>query len=207
MIRVLLADDHQMFIAGMKSFLQNEARIEVVGEALNGHQVLECLEKQPADVVVLDIRMPEMDGEATLRELKKRYPKTKVLILTMHDQPEVILRFLHHQANGYILKDRSKEELISAIFAVFNNNSYYPPSILNKVTGARHLPEEEVQFTERELEVLRLVEKGYKDREIADRLFIHFVTVQTHIRNMRRKVGVSNRMGVVHYAREKGILK
>ena len=207
MISVLLADDHQMFLDGVKSFLKNEPKITVVGEALNGKQVLEIMQDTAVDIVILDIRMPEMDGEATIKELRKRHPETKVLVLTYDQDPDLILKFLHYQANGFLLKDRSKEELISAIYAIHNNNTYYPPSIMKGIIDIPYTPEPDIKFTEREIEVLQLIAKGFRDKEIGEKLFIRNLTVQTHCRNMRKKAGVNNRIELINYGKEKGLIK
>lgn len=208
MIRVLLADDHQMFIDGVKAFLKNEPDIQVVGEAVNREQLVAVMQQQAVDVVVLDARIPdEREGELACKFVRKNYPNTKVLMLTMFDKPSTIMRFFNNKANGYILKERSKEELIGAIHAVHKKNSYYPREIMNKVIEAPLVtPEEEANFTDREMEVLALVSKGLQDKEIGKQLFIDEKTVRKHCQNMRRKAGVSNRVELSNYARERGLI-
>jgi two-component system, NarL family, nitrate/nitrite response regulator NarL len=206
MIRVLLADDHQLFIDGLKSFLQDERDIQIAGEALTGLQVLEFLEKEKVDVVVLDIHMPEMDGMETLKILKKKHPKTPVLALTFTDKKYFIDIMLRNGANGYILKDKSKEELLAAIHTVYRGGRYLPLDILDKFLEPVLTPDlKDVQFTSREMEVLRLVAKGMENKEIADQLYVAETTVITHCRNLMNKIGVNNRVKLAIYAKDNGL--
>lgn len=201
MINVLLADDHHMFIDGMKAMLEKEKDIKVVGDASNGDEVLSFLEKNLVDVVVLDIEMPETNGIETAKIIRKEYPKVKVLILSMYNKKTFILELMKAGAAGYILKDKSKEELIGAIYNVYKGQPHFGLEILSQIT----LPEPsetnaEVQLSEREIEVLCLIAEGMTTKEVSKKLFISEATVNTHRRNLLQKIEVPNDKFLVRYA-------
>ena len=208
MIRILLADDHQMFIDGIKAFLENEPSIKVVGEALNGHQVLEFLKEQEVDILVLDISMPQMDGHETIKKLKVSHPNTKVLVVSTHGDGENIHKMLTNGANGYLIKNKSKEELVTAIQNIYNGNPYISLDILDTYIqfNTKTQTKLNIYLTNKELEVIKLIAKGLQDKEIADSLDISETTVYTHSRNLRKKIGVTNRTELAIYARENGII-
>ena len=202
MIKVLLADDHQMFIDGMKAMLQQEKDIQIVGQASNGDEVLDFLEKNPGDVVVLDIEMPETDGIEATRIIRKEYPRAKVLILSMYNRKNFIIKLMEAGASGYILKDKSKEELIGAIHNVHRGQPHFGLEVLSKITGAGAAsePDIEVQLSERELQVLCLIAEGKTTKEIAPQLNIAETTVNTHRRSLLQKIDVPNEKHLVRYA-------
>ena len=200
MIKVLLADDHQMFIDGMKAMLQQEKDIQIVGQASNGDEVLDFLEKNPVDVVVLDIEMPETDGIEATRIIRKEYPRAKVLILSMYNRKNFIIKLMEAGASGYILKDKSKEELIGAIHNVHRGLPHFSLEVLSKITGAASEHDIEVQLSERELQVLCLIAEGKTTKEIAPQLNIAETTVNTHRRSLLHKIDVPNEKHLVRYA-------
>lgn len=208
-IRVILADDHQMFIDGMKVFLEKHDHIEIVGEANNGVEVLDILENQSADVVVMDIEMPgEMDGIDATKYIRKHYPRTKVLILSMFDKKEFIIKLMRHGASGYILKNKSKEELITALHNVAAGRTHYGLEIMNHAIAVGNLDEdEEVNLTEREIEVMQKVAEGYSSKEAADILNISETTVNTHRRNIMAKLELPSATHLVRYAIKHGYVK
>jgi len=208
MIKVLLADDHQMFIDGMKVYLDKYDHIEIVGEANNGEQVLDILESTSVDVVVLDIEMPEMDGIETTKFIRKNYTNTKVLILSMYDEKEFIIKLMSHGASGYILKNKSKEELLTAINNVAEGRTHYGLEIMNQVIAVSKLnKDEDIQLTEREIEVLQKVAEGYSSKEAATALNISETTVNTHRRNIMAKLELPNATHLVRYAIKNGYVK
>lgn len=200
MIKVLLADDHQMFIEGLRAILEDATDIQIVGEAKNGEEVLEIMEDKMVDVVVLDIEMPILNGIDTMQVIRKEYPRTKVLMLTMHAKRMYIMKLLNQGANGYILKNRSKEELIMAIHKLYKGECHYPPDILRTISEISNTPDDEVHLTEREIQVLCLIAEGLTTNEIADKLFIATTTVNTHRRNLLGKINVRNDNLLVRYA-------
>ncbi|MCO6493676.1 MAG: response regulator transcription factor [Phaeodactylibacter sp.] len=207
MINVLLADDQRMFVEGMKAILQQEKDIDIVGEATNGDEVLAFLEKNPVDVVLLDIEMPETDGIEATRIIRKEHPLVKVLILSMYNKKSFILKLMQAGASGYILKEKSKEELIAAIHNVYRGQPHFSLEVLSKIAGANSEPDTEVQLTERELEVLCLIAEGKTTKEIAPMLNIAEATVNTYRRNLLEKLEVSNDKHLVRYAIKHGLVE
>ncbi|MCO6493677.1 MAG: response regulator transcription factor [Phaeodactylibacter sp.] len=207
MIKVLLADDHQIIIDGMKAILQQEKDIEIVGEASNGAEVLAFLEKNLVDVVVLDIEMPETGGIEATRIIRKEYPQVKVLILSMYNRKGFILKLMEAGASGYILKEKSKEELIGAIHNVYRRQPHFSLEVLNKITDPTPVPHNEVELSERELQVLCLIAEGLTTNEISERLNITENTVKTHRRNLLEKLEVPNDKHLVRYAIKHGLVE
>jgi len=210
MIRVLLADDHQMFLDGIKAFLEKESNIEIVGEALDGFEVMKLVATLPVDIILLDIRMPGMDGYETIKKLKQSYPKIKVLIVSTFGEGEYIYKMLSNGAEGYLMKNKSKEELVNAINDIYKGKRFISHSIQEiyweVVQNKSKKTTIDIHLTQRELEVLKLIAKGLQDREIADELNIAETTVFTHCRNLRKKVQVTNRTELALHAKENGIV-
>lgn len=206
MIKVLLADDHQMFIDGMKTNIQQDENITVVGEANNGQEVLDFLAANEVDVVVLDINMPVLDGIEATKEIKNTYPKVKVLILTMFKERDFIMKLLDIGAAGYVLKDKTSEELLMAINNVHNDIPHYGLEIMSIAAMAQKEKKEEVDLTNREKEVLCLIAEGFTTKEISTKLFIAEPTVNTHRRNLLQKLDVPNSQHLVRYAIRHGMI-
>lgn len=207
-IKLFLADDHQIVLDGLQAFLEKEPQMEIAGTAHSGEDSLRQLEQQPVDVVVLDISMPPgMDGIETSRHIRKRYPNTKIVLLTMHGDGQFILNALRMGIHGYVIKEKSKESLVAAIHAVLGGNRYFPPELLNRVDfSAEPEPEkEEVQLTKREKEIICLMAENpsFTSREIAEHYFIARVTVEKHVQNIKEKLGVHKNTELVKYALEK----
>ena len=208
MTTVLLADDHQMFIDGMKVYLEKYDHIKVVGEANSGSEVLDFLETTFVDVVVLDVEMPDMDGIETTKYIKKKFPKTNVLILSMYDKKEFIIKLMRYGASGYILKNKSKEELLTAINNVSAGRTHYGLEIMNHAIAVSTIDEDdEAQLTEREIEVLQKIAEGFSSKEAADLLNISETTVSTHRRNIMAKLEIPNATHLVRYAIKHGYVE
>jgi len=205
MTTILLADDHQMFIDGMKVYLEKYDHIQIVGEANNGDEVLDFLETNSVDVVVLDVEMPGTNGIEATKFIKKKYPNTNVLILSMYEKKEFIIKLMRYGASGYILKNKSKEELLTAINNVAAGRTHYGLEIMNHAISVSSIDEDdEVQLTEREIEVLQKIAEGYSSKETADLLFISETTVSTHRRNIMAKLEIPNATHLVRYAIKHG---
>ena len=214
-IRIVIADDQALFREGLHTLLSTQADLSVVGEAGNGREVLELVRKHQADVVLMDLRMPVLDGVAATRELARIDPNCRVIILTTFDDDEYIFEGLRAGACGYLLKDTSAEELFSAIRVVAKGGSFLQPAVttkvlaeLNRLTsravpGESELPD---SLSRRELEILRLVASGASNKEIASALFITEGTVKNHITNILDKLGVSDRTQAAVKAKELGIV-
>jgi DNA-binding NarL/FixJ family response regulator len=208
MIRIIIGDDHQMFIDGLKMLLATYENVAVVGEALNGEQVLEVLEKNPADIVLLDINMPIINGIATTRKIHKYFPSVKVLILTMYKRKEFITQLLAAGVSGYIMKNTGAGELYDAIRVVYEGGEYFgeeiSKEILNNLRGQGR--SEDVVFSKREHEVLKLLADELTSQEIAEKLFISFHTVESHRRNLLTKAGTKTTTGLIRFAVEHGLI-
>lgn len=203
-IKVVIADDHQMFIDGVFLLLKEVNGIECVGQAANGKQLLQVLNRVSADVILLDISMPEKDGIETAIELKAKYPDVKILMLTMSIAKETIKQLVELGVQGYILKDSGKEQLAMAIQTVYNGGVYYSQKVTSVLFDkqAKSHTGMEVILTDREKDILKLITSELTTQEIADQLFISQSTVITHRRNLLRKIGARNTAGLVKYALE-----
>lgn len=211
-INLFLVDDHQIMLDGLQAFLEKEPQIKIVGTARSGEETLQKLETQPADVVVMDISMPPgMDGIETAKLIKRRYTKTKIILLTMIGESRFILNALRVGIHGYVIKEKSKESLMAAIHAVLNGNRYFPPDLLNRLDEEEETEEEEetINLTTREKEIICLMAKqpNLTAEQVAEQLFIATVTVQTHIRNAKDKLGMHRIAELVLYAKEKNLCK
>jgi DNA-binding NarL/FixJ family response regulator len=211
-IKIIIADDHQMFIDGIKSLLKDEPDIEVVGEALNGYQVLDVISSTPADVVLMDINMPKLDGLEATRLITQKYPDTSVVILTMHNSLVYIESLTEAGASGYILKDTGKQELLMAIRSAASGGKFFSQNVMvtlleqsakNKTKDSQP---KEPHLSKREIEVLKLIVQEYTTQEIADKLFISNHTVETHRKNLLDKLNARNIAGLVKYAIQNQII-
>lgn len=209
MIKVILADDHQIVIDGLKILINQEKDIQIVGEALNGKDLLKQLSCKEVDVLVLDIEMPVMDGIEATSKVKKDYPNIKILILSMYDNEEFIKKLIQAGASGYILKNRGKEELINAIRRISEGKNYFGDAVINILLEELKRPatrsnEEKIRLTKREGEVLKLIAEGLSTPQIALKLHIANSTVETHRRNLIEKLNVSNSKTLIRYAIDNG---
>lgn len=211
-IRVLLADDHAMVRQGIRRFLEETDDIEVVAEATSGREALERIGEHRPDVVILDIRMPEMSGVEAARRIKDRYPQTRVLVLTAYDDEPYIFALLQAGADGYILKTAGSDELVQAVRTVYRGQSALSPEIATKVVrqtvmGKPATAADQVEpLTPRELDVLRLAAQGLTNRAIGYQLGISHRTVQGHLASIYGKLGVNSRTEAVTEAIRRGWL-
>lgn len=206
-IKLLIADDHPMIRDGIKTSLASEPGIEVTGTASNGEEVLEILRKDQADVILLDINMPGMNGFETLQKLAPEFPDVRILILSMYDKPEFIHSLLEHGASGYLLKNTGREEIIYAIQKVYDGDIYFSHEVKRILQQAEVETEQHTRLTRREKEILRLIAQGKTTPDIAEMLFISTHTVDTHRKNLLSKLDVRNVAGLVKYAIDTGITR
>jgi len=216
MTRIILADDHTILRDGIRALLSAEADLEVVGEASNGAEVLAILENTPADVVLMDVQMPVLDGFATMPELRRRFPEVRVLVLTMLDHENYVARMLEAGALGYVLKNAAISEITHAIRTVAANNPFLCTEIgLNMlykaVAQSASLPPEDssasgADLTARELEVLKLIAEGLTNGEIADKLFTSKRTIETHRQNIIAKTQAKNTAALIKLAVGRGLI-
>ncbi len=210
MIKIAIADDHQMFIDGIKSLLKGNKNMLVSLEATNGEQLLSLLKEQQTEVILMDVNMPVMDGIEATKQVKKLFPEIKVIMLTMFSSKDYIEKLLRAGANGYILKNTGKEELTTAIEKVMQGESYFSKEVTERIMEGLQGKKAEnnphmVELTEREKDVLRLIVQELTSHEIADKLFISFHTVETHRKNLISKLQVKNIAGLVKYAVQNGL--
>jgi len=212
-IRILIADDHELFRRGLRMVLEDEDDIEVVGEAGDGQKALDLAEELVPDVVVMDVRMPILSGIEAAQRIKETIPHVMILMLTISDEEDDLYQAIRAGANGYLLKEISIDEIGNAVRSVYGGQSLISPSMASKLLNefASMIKKEEEKrdvpvprLTAREMEVLQHVAQGMNNREIAKTLFISENTVKNHVRNILEKLHLHSRMEAVVYAvREK----
>lgn len=204
MIKIMIADDHKMIREGIKQLLELNEDISVVGMASDGNECLTILEETDADVILLDINMPNKNGLDTLKEIKESKLGVKVIILTVHNEADYLVRAVEIGANGYVLKDSGSAELVHAIKTVIGGETYIQPDMipmLNSKMVVRNQDKEKIkELTKREMEVLVLVSEGMFNKEIADKLHISERTVKNHISSIFRKIDVADRTQAAVFA-------
>jgi DNA-binding NarL/FixJ family response regulator len=209
-VKIVIADDHQMFIDGVRSLLSKEKHLNFVHEALNGEDAFTFIRKNKVDLLITDISMPGMSGTELTRKIKLEMPEVKVLVLTMFADPAIINDILQSEAEGYILKNTGKQELVSAISKIMDEGTFYSNEVMNLLLQQRRktvsaaLSRE--QLTERETEILKLVCEEYTTAGIAEKLFISPRTVDTHRKNILEKTQSRTIVGLIKYAFENNII-
>ncbi|MBV6646847.1 MAG: response regulator transcription factor [Cyclobacteriaceae bacterium] len=212
-IKVLIADDHEMILDGLRLLLEQQEDIEVIAESYNGSEVLSAIEKvEELDVAILDINMPEKDGIETTQEIKKKFPEVKVLILTMYNRKEFIKNLMEAGTDGYILKNSGKEELVKAIRSLAKGEPYFGKEITKTIMKSYQKNKIfdsplDIELTEREKDIIKLVAEGLSTQEIADQIFLSAHTVNTHRRNILNKLNVKNSAGMIRYGIQTGIVR
>jgi DNA-binding NarL/FixJ family response regulator len=211
--RVVIVEDHAILRQGLRSLLDSQEGLEVVGEAEDGLEAVRCIAKNNPDLVLLDLNMPKMDGISVLKETKSNYPDTKIIALTQHKKEEYILEAFRFGAEGYCLKSSPYDELLTAINAVLENKMYISPEISGKVLEGYIEGRETIKeksswdtLTQREREVLKLVGEGYKNKEIADYLCISVKTIEKHRANIMHKLDLHTASALTAYAVERGLV-
>jgi DNA-binding NarL/FixJ family response regulator len=207
-IKLILADDHVLIREGFKALLGKNEDFEVIGEASDGKDLLRLISKERPDVLLVDITMPGMSGLEALEEIRKEDAYLKIIILTMHEEREYVLKAIRKGANGFLLKNVEKQELETAIKSVHEGGKYFSPFVINILAESVSKPEKEepAEISAREKEVLELVAKGFSTKHIADQLGISFRTVESHRINMLKKLKVSNSAELIRKAVELKII-
>lgn len=212
MIKVLIADDHAIVRAGLRTLIEADPDLELVGEAAGGYEAIELIDKSKPDILVLDISMPDMDGIAVTKMLKPMGKDVRILILTIHEDKALIREAIKSGASGYILKNAAEQELISAIKIVMRGDMYIEPSMVIALVDNLRKSDEDVQksveaLTSRETEVLKLLVLGYTNRQVGEELNISVRTVEGHRSNLSDKLGLKSRVEMVRYARNSGLIE
>ena len=210
--RILLADDHEILRAGLRSLIDKESQLKVVGEARDGSELLKKLDCISCDLVVLDLSMPNMDGLSAIKNIREEHPKVKILVLTMQKDHEHFKQAMARGAQGYLLKDDAYERLILAVKSILKGKKFVSPSVAVLETDRyiRSLDEVETPSLEilsrRENEILKLIAQGLANKGIAAKLKISIRTVEAHRSNLTNKLGIKNTAGIVKYALSKGLV-
>lgn len=215
-IRVVLADDHVFVRDGVKSILEGEINIEVTGEATDGIEALKIVETNKPDLLILDIRMPNLTGIEVVEKLRSLNNTVKIIMLSMHESEEYVLKSIKAGADGYLLKGSSKDEFLKAVHAVANGGKYFSGDISSILIGQLNNPiatiqtkqtlEEEILITKREKEILKLLLSGKGNKEIAETLDISKRTAEVHRFNLMKKLKVKNLMELSNKATEYSLL-
>jgi DNA-binding NarL/FixJ family response regulator len=212
LIKLAVVDDQHLFRKGLISLIKEFDELDIIIEASNGNELIEKLKTKRPTVVLLDLEMPGMDGIETTEFLKRKYPEIKVLILTMHNEEEIILHLIEKGAHGFLLKDHPIETLVDAIYAVIENGYYFNDHISKvMVKGLLRTQKikpsfNEVRLSEREIEVIKLICKEYTNKEIGEKLFISVRTVDGHREKILQKTKAKNTVGIVMYAIKNNLL-
>jgi len=209
-IKILIADDHPVVREGLSTMLERQDDMEVVGTAEDGVAAVKMCEKTRPDMVLMDLRMPNLDGVQAMRQIAERQPSIRFIVLTTYDDDDYIFKGIEAGARAYLLKDSPREELFKAIRAVYKGESLIQPSVATKVLERFAILSRQSQppelLSEREMEVLRLVATGAANKTIAAQLFISESTVKTHVQSIFQKLDVNDRTEAVTNALQKGII-
>jgi DNA-binding NarL/FixJ family response regulator len=203
-VRVLIADDHRLMVEGTKQALERAGGFDVVGEAVNGGQVLPLVRRLQPDLVLLDLRMPQMDGLTCLTKIRKEFPDMKVAMLSVSQDPELIQTALKRGANAYIVKSIDPDDLAGALRQALEGNVFTTAGITED-PGERAA--KDAGLTDRELGIIRAVARGLSNEAISKELWVAEQTVKFHLTNIYRKLGVTNRTEAARYAFEQGLVE
>ncbi len=199
-MRIFLTDDHAILLDGLVNLLSKEDSFEVVGTAGTVQEATDQLTRLKVDLLITDYNLPDGDGLSLVQKVKRKYPTIKVIVLSMHDEAHLVKEILKEGVDGYILKKDSHEELINAVNAVKNGKIYLSNEINKMLMTGLHGTEETKLLTSREREILQLISKEYTNKQIAEELFISERTVETHRKNIFRKTGTNNLVGLIKFA-------
>jgi DNA-binding NarL/FixJ family response regulator len=202
-IRILIVDDHPVVRVGLKTMLESEGQIEVIGMASSAAEAMAEVEHSMPDVVLMDLRMPGVEGAEAITQLRQAYNGIRILVLTNYESDEYILRALQAGAMGYLLKSTPQEEILQAVELVRKDNRYIPPRIAQKLSMAVTYEE----LSQREYEVLSLVAQGLTNKEVAEKLHISDKTARNHVANCLLKLGANDRTEAVTTAIARGLLR
>jgi len=211
MINILIADDHQLLIDGIKATLAGIEDLKIVAEVYNGYQVLEKLDSGlQVDIILMDINMPKLDGLSCTKMVHKKYPEVRIIALSQYDEKRFVKQMVKNGASGYLLKDSGKDILVKAIRTVHGGENYFCERLSLRLIN-QELKMEDTKslfpkLTDREIEILRLIGRELSSQEIADKLFISFHTVESHRANLMSKAGVKNTAGLIRWATENDFL-
>ena len=205
-IKILMADDHPVVRAGIRGMLETQPDFEVIAEAKNGQEAIEQVSKLKPDVVLMDLRMPEMDGVEAISKIKESYPDMHILVLTTYDTDADIVRAVEAGATGYLLKDAPRDELFRAVRATARGETVLAPPVAARLMG-KVRDKGDTALTAREIDVLMLVARGASNQDVGEKLHVSTATVKSHLLQIYQKLGVSDRTAAVTTAIERGIIR
>ena len=213
-IRILIVDDHNLIINGIKSLLSSINNFDLIGEANDGQQAIDLALVLKPDVIIMDISMPVLSGIEATKVILDKLPKTKVIALTQHEDSEYVIQILNAGGYGYLLKNSKKEEFIEAINSVWEGRKYFSKNISNLLLNnllenksSQAKKEDEILLTKREKEIIQKIANELSNNQIADELNISLRTVETHRRNIMQKLGINNVVSLIKYALANGIAR
>ncbi len=209
--RIMLADDHQILRAGLKDLIEKDKAFKVVGQAKDGDELLSRMGSVQCDLVIMDLSMPNHDGMRAIQEIREKFPKVKILVLTMQKDQEHFKHAMAHGASGYVLKEDAYDQLLLAVKMILQGKKFVSPAISKLLTDyyVRSLDEAESSsldiLTKREQQILKCIGNGLANKNIASKLKLSVRTVETHRANLSHKLGIKNTAGLVKYAINKGL--
>jgi DNA-binding NarL/FixJ family response regulator len=206
-IKVFLLDDHQMLIDGIKSLLKDEKDFSIIGEATRCKEAFDKIESLDPDIIISDINMPEMNGIEFTKKIKELRPSVKVLALSMFNDRSMIIEMQKAGVSGYILKNTGKQELIDALTKISEGGLFFSEEVNSVMTAEAGRASNEINITPREKEIIKLIAKEYSNSQIAEKLFISELTVETHRKNIFRKTNTKSVIGLLKFATENRIIE
>jgi len=210
---VFIAEDHQLFRDGLKAMLASKDGLEVVGEARDGLEAINSIKKRQPDLLLLDLSMPRLSGISVIKELRRQFPDMRILVLTIHESDQYVIETFEAGANGYCIKDASRDELLLAMNSVLSGKTYISPGIAENVMEGYLEGHKKIKtrspgetLTQREREVLKLLAEGYANKEIGDLLNISVKTVEKHRANIMQKLNLHNAAALTAFAIDQGMV-
>lgn len=205
MIRLILIDDHKLILDGISALLESESEIMVVGEFQDARRAIDYLDKNAVDLILTDLDMPQMNGEEVVEFCKAKFPSTKIIVLSMHNEKSVIKHLIQLGADGYLVKSAGKEEILKAIRNVHTGSKFFSDEVMqsliqeDKIAAPTNDPALKI-LSEREIEVIKHIANGMSSKEIGDQLFISPRTVETHRNNICKKLDIQGVAGIIRFA-------
>lgn len=198
--KILIVDDHAIVLDGLKSLLSKIENIEISAIANNGEEGLEQMKKTKADMIITDINMPGMDGLEFIKTIRRDFPPTKIIVLSLHDEPHYIRNIMKNRIQGYILKNDASSELVEAVERVLDGKTFFSSKINQVLMEQINEPGADKLLTDRELQIIKLIAQECSNKQIAEQLFISERTVETHRKNIFRKTETNNIVGLIKFA-------
>lgn len=208
-VNLIICDDHQLVIDGLQALIEGESGLALKGTANNGADAIRLIQNLKIDIVLMDLDMPVMSGIEATKAIKKDHPGVKVIILTMHDEKSIITMLMDLGADGYVIKNADRLELLNAIRNVAAGKKHFSPEVTVALLSSEENPMNSALMeglTEREVEILKLIAEGLSNKEIGDKLFISHRTVDTHRTNLMKKLEVHNIAGLIRFAIKHGLI-